>query len=541
MRKTWLIFVVTVVLAGLGTVWPTRTFAASNGELVQAVGDSKVYYIEGNLKRHIHDFDTFQNWGFNAGLIRRISAAELRNHPTGPDLTRVIQWGGTVYLVENGTRRYIPTVAALNLYGLNFSVLTDVNTDTFFRLPEGSVLTTPRFVRVPGDSRVFYIDGSVRRPFKDVSVELDYLIDRNSTMVSAAAKNLPIGPTVTSLVNHNGTVWVVMGSKRLYITNDAMLYYNNLHWNDLSVISDDLASQLPEWGKLRPPSLVQTPGNSKVWLVDGDGVRFWVPSIDVMYHWGYTTENITMVPNDVVYSYPEGGTLSRRIRYDHATYYIIDGYHKRVVDGTQMQMFGMDSMQELGVNEMAFTATSPGGDLESGLSRMDGYDIPATSGRVGREQHLYVTGSAESSATHYSLTGTPAAAQNGMAGGYGSFGSSSSPASIDQERYYINMRWNYAEWYEDGATLDSFGKPMTRTRNLNMTAKNWHRHKKVVVTNPSNGRQLVASVEESGPAFWTGRVSGLSPEAMYELGAVTDNTLTYYWAANQNVALGRVR
>gem|GEM_PF-3905609 len=532
-----LVLGVFLVLAGS----PYKVRAAANGDLVQAVGDSRVYYIEGDLKRHVRDADTFRHWSFNAGLIKRISKAELNGHPTGPNLTRVIQYGGTVYLVENGARRYIPTAAALNLYGLSFASLTDLNTDTFFRLPEGPVLESPRYVRVPGDNRVFYLDGATRRPFKDQSVELDYLVYRDSVPVSAPAKNIPIGPTLTSLVNHNGTVWVVMGKKRFYITSEAMLLYNNLKWSDLSIIGDDLGNEMPEQGKLRPPSLVMTPGNSKIWLVDDDGVRWYVPSVEMMNQWGYTSANVTVVPNDIVYRYPEVGELSRLVRRGPDTYYIIDGLHKRLADDTQMDMFNLRNLRLIDVGEMALTAAGEGGMLEPGLSRLEGYDIPATTGKVGREQHLYLTSGGEDAGTHYSLSGTPSAAQNGMAGGYGSFGTSSSPASTDQERYYINMRWNYAEWYEDSSTMDSFNRPMTRTRNLNTTAKNWHRHKKVIVTNPNNGRQLVVSIEESGPALWTGRVSGLSPEAMSELSASTDDTLTYYWAGNQGMSLGRLR
>jgi len=49
---------------------------------------------------------------------------------------------------------------------------------------------------------------------------------------------------------------------------------------------------------------------------------------------------------------------------------------------------------------------------------------------------------------------------------------------------------------------------------------------------------VIASIVEYGPAPWTGRVSGLSPEAMLMLGAVTDNNLTYYWALDQSLPPG---
>jgi len=152
---------------------------------------------------------------------------------------------------------------------------------------------------------------------------------------------------------------------------------------------------------------------------------------------------------------------------------------------------------------------------------LDGIILPASSGKVGREQHLAFS-CQEASATHYSTSGVPAWAQNGMAWqtsggcGYGAWGSAPSVAG---ERYYINMRWNYT---------DVNGQPI-------YTNKNWYYQKKVVVTNPVNGKKIIASIIEYGPSPSTNRVSGLSPEAMGSLSAVTDNNLNYKWLYNQSL------
>jgi len=152
---------------------------------------------------------------------------------------------------------------------------------------------------------------------------------------------------------------------------------------------------------------------------------------------------------------------------------------------------------------------------------LDGIILPASSGKVGREQHLAFS-CQEASATHYSTSGVPAWAQNGMAWqtsggcGYGAWGSA---PSVADERYYINMRWNYT---------DVNGQPI-------YTNKNWYYQKKVVVTNPVNGKKIIASIIEYGPSPSTNRVSGLSPEAMGSLSAVTDNNLNYKWLYNQSL------
>jgi len=162
-----------------------------------------------------------------------------------------------------------------------------------------------------------------------------------------------------------------------------------------------------------------------------------------------------------------------------------------------------------------------------GSKTVDGIPLPANSGKVGREQHLCLTMSQEPPATHYAVSGTPAGAQNGMAWqesggpGYGAWGKA---PPVDDERYYICMRWNYT---------DLHGQPV-------LASKDWYYRKRVLVINPANGRKVVASIVEYGPAPWTGRVSGLSPEAMLALGAETDNNLIYYWALDQSLPPGPI-
>jgi hypothetical protein len=290
-----------------------------------------------------------------------------------------------------------------------------------------------------------------------------------------------------------------------------------------------------------------------------------------------------------------------------------------------------------------FNANSMGSQLsDMQAASIDGYTIPATSGRTAREQHLPLNCNEDATA-HYNRASTPSIAQNGLLRTGGAFsvacppGSLNSsyavkvnrtgqpiiPFSVEEEKYYITMRWNYVRWYEatskltqnisstadriplesvadypntgwviingeiiayngkDGnsliasqrgvdsptvavsprshssgsmvqevyifraanGTIPNIWRGRTRTALLANTfqAKEWHRGKKVLVTNPENGKRLVASIMESGPAIFTGRVSGLSPEAMLELGAVTDTNLEYGFLIDQSIPVGPLR
>ena len=48
--------------------------------------------------------------------------------------------------------------------------------------------------------------------------------------------------------------------------------------------------------------------------------------------------------------------------------------------------------------------------------------------------------------------------------------------------------------------------------------RDWYKYRKVVVTNPVNGKTIIAVVDDSGPSWWTGKHFGGSPEIMAYLG-----------------------
>jgi len=48
--------------------------------------------------------------------------------------------------------------------------------------------------------------------------------------------------------------------------------------------------------------------------------------------------------------------------------------------------------------------------------------------------------------------------------------------------------------------------------------KNWYKYRKVLIVNTENGKAVVASISDSGPAAWTGKHFGGSPEVMDYLG-----------------------
>jgi hypothetical protein len=82
-------------------------------------------------------------------------------------------------------------------------------------------------------------------------------------------------------------------------------------------------------------------------------------------------------------------------------------------------------------------------------------------------------------------------------------------ASRPADFYYIAMRWNYT--------------PHGRT---------FWRGARIVVANPANGRRVVVRVVDWGPGTRTGRLLDISPQAMRDLGATTDQNLLVAFASD---------
>lgn len=121
-------------------------------------------------------------------------------------------------------------------------------------------------------------------------------------------------------------------------------------------------------------------------------------------------------------------------------------------------------------------------------------------GYIGYEQHL----------TRYpgdSLGQHDDSQEAGMAPGRGAFGYFANDAASFttqdylREKYYCVVQTLYLEnWNRDHPFL-----------------KDWYKFRKMMVINPVNGKAVICDIADAGPAEWTGKQFGGSPEMMKEL------------------------
>lgn len=128
---------------------------------------------------------------------------------------------------------------------------------------------------------------------------------------------------------------------------------------------------------------------------------------------------------------------------------------------------------------------------------LEGEHLNTTYGYMGAEQHLprFPGDSVDQHDANQASGITPGK------GAWGYFANSKQELTndlIQKEKYYVAVQTLYLpDW-------------QTRLPYL----REWYKYRKVLVVNPANGRMVVADVADAGPAQWTGKSFGASPEIM---------------------------
>lgn len=134
---------------------------------------------------------------------------------------------------------------------------------------------------------------------------------------------------------------------------------------------------------------------------------------------------------------------------------------------------------------------------------LEGEHLNTTYGYIGAEQHLRRF-PGDTLLQH----GSGQVLNEGLApglGAWGYFATSKEKLSSDLEEI--------ERWY---AVVQTLYLPDWSTRQPYL--KNWYKFRKVLIVNTQNGNAVVASIADSGPAAWTGKHFGGSPEVMHFLG-----------------------
>ncbi|HET7099338.1 MAG TPA: hypothetical protein VFI61_03845 [Patescibacteria group bacterium] len=136
-------------------------------------------------------------------------------------------------------------------------------------------------------------------------------------------------------------------------------------------------------------------------------------------------------------------------------------------------------------------------------ANLEGEHLNTTYGYIGAEQHL-MRYPGDTMATHPKL----AEKDEGMAPGRGAWGYFAYSKTEMTKQDVENEKWY--------AVVQTLYLPDWKSR-LNYL-RDWYKYRKVLIVNTVNGNAVVADIADSGPAAFTGKHFGGSPEVMNYLG-----------------------
>lgn len=131
-------------------IWGAGVNSASaylDGTLIRAIGDTKVYALEGGLKRWIINPSIFNGLGYKWTNIQVLPQDAVNSYILGSDLSTTYPYpngsllkgdGPEVYLIEAGKKRWIPNPQIFEAKGFQWKSIINVKQYTLNYLTRGS-------------------------------------------------------------------------------------------------------------------------------------------------------------------------------------------------------------------------------------------------------------------------------------------------------------------------------------------------------------------------------------------------------------------
>ena len=453
-----------------------------NGLLVRARGNDKVYYMEDGEKRHIWSPQMLESQ-FRWDDVVVTSPTDLKAIPTGDKMTfrdgsLLTDGKQGVYVIAEEKRRPIQSIEAFDEMGYKWENIISVSTQELKAHEEGQPLTVddpyPNGTLLLASNDEMYVveDGQKRYIPSPLIFEARY---RWESAIEVSDRELQMYPRGNDeyypdglLIHDDQGVFLMQDNRRRPIASPPIFESYGLNWSKVRRATDFEMSLIPEGQLFRDvktyvdETLITGDNTDNVYAFQ-NGVLREVESRIFEEH-NFDTNEVIEFPARVLDQYQEGelfpfpdGTV---ISQNGQKYLIEEGKRRSFPNDTVFSALGYKQDQVIEVSRKLRNAHPRGEVLdEISSATLNGIDIPATEGKVGREQYLH-TRCNETEDEFYKrleIPGSPSWLRNGVLDG-GAFAKrcnsddknrrATTTATADEAKYYITMRWNYLDWYE---------------------------------------------------------------------------------------------
>jgi len=137
--------------------FPTDDNSAVDGTLTRTTDNGNVYLLQNGTKRWLRSAEIFASYGFDWSAVYPVTHAMMHAIPDQP-LIRLAGTDEVHVLNEHGYRRHIRTLEFLDSYGFTLADIAEVSELDFWSYPKGDLIL------LTGDDQVYQVEDGMRHP-----------------------------------------------------------------------------------------------------------------------------------------------------------------------------------------------------------------------------------------------------------------------------------------------------------------------------------------------------------------------------------------
>ncbi|MFH1838177.1 MAG: hypothetical protein ABH808_01620 [Candidatus Kuenenbacteria bacterium] len=218
------LFAITIMIGvfGLAAVMPVIAVEViNNGDIVKTADSGKVYVVAGDKIRHITDMNVFKSYGYAVKNIKTV--ASLADYTAGDPVNKLMDGSliksltdSAVYVVSNGVKRHITTLATFNGLGYKVGLIVKLPSSAMALYTAGDNITTAEtipdgaLIKATDSGKVYIIESGKKRHISTMDAfKLNNFQAKNILVIPSAtvakvvageiviAKITPVTPPVT--------------------------------------------------------------------------------------------------------------------------------------------------------------------------------------------------------------------------------------------------------------------------------------------------------------------------------------------------------
>lgn len=271
------------------------------GNLTSIIYDNgDVYLVNSGSRYYVPGPATCTAWGFDCGTAQQLGSTFMAALPSGPiNLNSLANYGGVVYKMDTGLREPIANPATLSALGYTLSQAIAANSVNIIQPLGPLLITTPTPIRFASGATIYYFDGNTYHPIPNPSVQQAWNMGNVYLPQKSSYDTTPPSPGASMTRQYqdsSANKYLIDSGRKLKLSTSQQSL-----WSSYQTFASEAADKLPT-GSLS--NFVWA--NPDFYLLDSTA-KHHVPTYDDYLGLGFNSKNTTPLQGDALSAVAKGG------------------------------------------------------------------------------------------------------------------------------------------------------------------------------------------------------------------------------------------